>query len=114
MLFKALYFSDPESCRSILAAEDSGEQKALGQKVKGFSDTQWDFVKSRVTRTVNWYGFTNPANKHMKEVLLATEDRELADASSRDRVWGIGYREELRRSIGGIGARIDLERHSWR
>ena len=78
MFFKALYFSDPKSCRIILAAKDPGEQKALGQKVKGFSDALWDTVKSRVARTVNWYKFTHPSNQHMRQILL-----------------GIGYKEEV-------------------
>lgn len=94
MFCKALYFEDAEACRSILASRDPSEQKKIGQGVKGFSDSEWDTVKSRVARVGNWYKFTNPANRHMKDVLLETGDRELAEASSRDRIWGIGYKEE--------------------
>jgi predicted NAD-dependent protein-ADP-ribosyltransferase YbiA (DUF1768 family) len=39
MLLKALYFSDASSCAAILAAKEPGEQKALGQKVRGFDSS---------------------------------------------------------------------------
>jgi predicted NAD-dependent protein-ADP-ribosyltransferase YbiA (DUF1768 family) len=41
---------------------------------------------------VDWYKFTHPSNAYMRVVLLGTEQREIAEASSRDRVWGIGAR----------------------
>lgn len=91
MFCKALHFCDADSCRHILASPDPAEQKKLGQSVEGFSDDEWDRVKDRVARIGNWYKFTNPDNKHMRSVLLATEDKELAEAGRRDRIWGIGY-----------------------
>ena len=91
MFCKALYFSDGESCKVILATNDPAEQKKLGKNVKGFSDEEWDGVKSRVARVGNWFKFTHPENRHMRDILLGTEDRELAEAGRRDRVWGIGY-----------------------
>lgn len=39
MFLKALYFSDASSCAAILAAKEPGEQKALGQKVRGFDSS---------------------------------------------------------------------------
>ncbi|KAF3034293.1 hypothetical protein E8E12_001649 [Didymella heteroderae] len=68
-----MYFSDLACRAAILAAKDPGAQKALGRK----------------------YKVTNPANAHVKAVLLGTGEREIAEASSRDRVWGIGYKEEV-------------------
>jgi ribA/ribD-fused uncharacterized protein len=91
MFFKALYFSDAESCKAILLTADPAEQKKLGKNMKGFSDEEWDGVKSRVARVGNWFKFTHPESKHLREILLGTEDRELAEAGRRDRVWGIGY-----------------------
>lgn len=91
MFCKALYFCDADSCRSIMATSDPAEQKHLGQCVVGYSGA-WTVVNSRVARITNWYKFTDPENKHMKEILLATGDKELAEASRRDRLWGIGYR----------------------
>lgn len=104
MFLKALYFSDGESCKAILATNDPAEQKKLGKNVKGFSDEEWDGVKSRVARVGNWFKFAHPDNGNMREILLGTEERELAEAGRRDRVWGIGYQaheaERYRQSWG--------------
>jgi ribA/ribD-fused uncharacterized protein len=94
MFSKALYFSDATSCTHILATSDPKTQKELGQAVKNFNEYKWTLVKSRVACVGNWYKFTNPANRHMKNVLLGTAERELAEAARRDRVWGIGYNAE--------------------
>lgn len=94
MFLKALYFRDASSCSAILATRDPGAQKALGQKVSGFSDASWDTIKSRVARTMNWYEFTSPWNAHAKAVLLGTAEKEMAEASGSDRSWGIGHKEE--------------------
>ncbi|KAF2253829.1 DUF1768-domain-containing protein, partial [Trematosphaeria pertusa] len=88
MFCKAVYFSDASSCTRILNTRDPKEQKALGARVSGFNDYKWTRVKSRVARVGNWYKYVQ--NRAMKDVLLGTGERELAEASSRDRVWGIG------------------------
>ncbi|KAH7074387.1 hypothetical protein BKA63DRAFT_490938 [Paraphoma chrysanthemicola] len=85
MFAKGIVFADALSCTRILAK--------LGKAVTNFNEYKWTQVKSRVARVGNWYKFTNPVNKHMKEILLRTGDRELAEAARRDRVWGIGYDE---------------------
>jgi ribA/ribD-fused uncharacterized protein len=94
MFLKALYFSDTPSCTKILATPDPKSQKQLGQRVQNFSFWHWSRVKSRVVRVGSWYKYTAPGNKHMKEILLGTGERELAEAARRDRIWGIGYRAE--------------------
>ncbi|OCL15244.1 hypothetical protein AOQ84DRAFT_370538 [Glonium stellatum] len=75
MFGKALQFSDAATSARIMASRDPKEQKKLGG-----------------------------SNARLKEVLLATGERELCEASRRDRVWGIGYRadeaERYRRSWG--------------
>lgn len=85
----------------ILAERDPKEQKVLGQRVKGFNEYKWTRVKSRVVRMGSWYKFVQ--NRGMRDVLLATRESELAEASSRDRVWGIGYGAEEAESY----------RHAW-
>ncbi|KAF2128641.1 DUF1768-domain-containing protein [Dothidotthia symphoricarpi CBS 119687] len=91
MFCKAIYFSDEPSCTLIMATSDPKEQKRLGKQVAGFDEMKWDVVKSRVARVGNWYKFTHPANRAMKDVLLGTGERELVEAASRDRVWGVGF-----------------------
>jgi ribA/ribD-fused uncharacterized protein len=91
MFCKALYFGDGGSCKRIMETSDPSKQKKLGKEVEGFSNVEWDGVKSRVARVVNWYKFTNEGNRHMRDILLGTGERELAEAGRRDRIWGIGY-----------------------
>jgi ribA/ribD-fused uncharacterized protein len=93
MFAKALFFSSPTLCTRILATQDPKEQKKLGRSIPGFSEWHWDTVKRQATRVGNWYKFTDGRNGAMKNVLLGTGERELAEASRRDRVWGIGYGE---------------------
>jgi ribA/ribD-fused uncharacterized protein len=89
MFSKALYFADYAICTRILGTEDPKEQKKLGQAVKGFDEDKWGQVKFRVAVVGNWYKYCQ--NEEMGKVLLGTGKRELAEASRRDRVWGIGF-----------------------
>lgn len=91
MFLKALYFSSASSCTSILNTPDPKQQKKRGQRVAEFDAYRWGLVKLRAARVVNWYKFTDKRNVGMKGVLLGTRERKLAEASTGDRVWGIGY-----------------------
>jgi hypothetical protein len=42
MYLKALLFDDRETAELIMEAVDPGRQKALGRRVKNFSDAEWD------------------------------------------------------------------------
>ncbi|KAF2790281.1 DUF1768-domain-containing protein, partial [Melanomma pulvis-pyrius CBS 109.77] len=88
MFSKALYFGDSALSTRILSTPDPKDQKKLGQTVKNFNEHMWSRVKFRVAVVGNWYKFVQDVG--MREVLLGTGDRELAEASRRDRVWGIG------------------------
>lgn len=104
MFCKALFFGDSNSASLILSTPDPARHKKIGRAVKNFSNYEWDKVKSRAARVGNWYKYTDERNAGMKRVLLATRERELAEASRRDRVWGIGYNEkeaEGRRDMWG-------------
>jgi ribA/ribD-fused uncharacterized protein len=57
--------------------------------VAGFTDASWDEVKSVVVVAGSIAKFGQ--NPKLKGKLLATGDRLLVEAASRDRVWGIGY-----------------------
>ncbi|KAF2804967.1 DUF1768-domain-containing protein, partial [Mytilinidion resinicola] len=97
MCAKALYFADYAAAARILASKAPKEQQALGATVAGFSSEAWGrvepgeqrMVKERVVEQGNWYKFTQ--NRALREVLLGTGERELAEAGSKDRTWGIGY-----------------------
>ena len=89
---KALHFCDAATGACIMASSDPKEQKKLGSSVEGFSDSRRSCVKEKVAVQGNCYKFSQ--NARLKEALLATGERELCEASRRDRVWGIGYRAD--------------------
>ena len=63
--------------------------KALGRKVKEFSDSKWDDVKIPIMEKALRAKFVNP--KHgLLEKLLATGTRPIGEANPRDKYWGIG------------------------
>ena len=63
--------------------------KALGRKVKEFSDAKWDDVKIPIMEKALRAKFVNP--KHgLLEKLVATGDRPIGEANPRDKYWGIG------------------------
>ena len=63
--------------------------KALGRKVKDFSPARWDDVKIPIMEKAVRAKFVNPEHG-LLEKLLATGDREIAEANPRDKYWGIG------------------------
>lgn len=92
MYCKAARFHDTDRQAQVLASTSPKEQKALGKKTVGFDDASWDQVKSEVVIAGNIAKFGQ--NVHLGRKLLATGNRLLVEAASRDRVWGIGYSEK--------------------
>ncbi|KAL8792749.1 MAG: hypothetical protein Q9195_004636 [Heterodermia aff. obscurata] len=99
---KALLFNDTVSARDILATQSPSEQKVLGRKIKGWDDKKWDQVKFEVVVQGTRLKFHE--DETLRGHLLATAQRELVEASPRDRVWGIGceasFAEEQRAGWG--------------
>lgn len=85
---KALLFGDAAVGAQILAAEHPRQHKALGRKVKGFSDEQWRAHREQIVLDGNRAKFTQ--NPDLRALLLATAGTELVEASPYDRIWGIG------------------------
>lgn len=76
----------------MLKATTPKEHKSLGRKVRNFDHKLWDENKSRIVEEGNWWKFTNSKEKaQLTEMLLATGDRELVEASPFDGIWGIGF-----------------------
>ncbi len=89
MYCKAGRFHDSETQNLVLATRDPKEQKRLARLTKGFQSASWDEIKSDVVVAGNMAKFGQ--NKELKELLLGTGNRLLAEAASLDRVWGIGF-----------------------
>jgi len=79
------------------------ECKRLGRSVKGFDAEVWDEIKLQVVERGSYLKYTKGA-KDLKQKLLATEDRELVEASPFDRVWGVGFSAEQCRKGKKAGA----------
>ncbi|PQK13331.1 hypothetical protein BB8028_0004g02620 [Beauveria bassiana] len=107
MYQKAILFDDNEAGEEILAAESPRKVKALGRKVKGFSDKKWTANREIIVRKGNLLKFTNAVTEKglckgttedsaliegsLMDMLLATGTKELVEASPTDRIWGVGY-----------------------
>lgn len=96
MYCKAVCFGDMPIAWEILEAETPREQKALGRRVQGFTDQSWNAVKRQVVELANVTKFGQ--NEEIKAILLGTGQRELIEASPRDRIWGIGFGEKTGRA----------------
>ncbi|KEQ58273.1 DUF1768-domain-containing protein, partial [Aureobasidium melanogenum CBS 110374] len=89
MYNKAQTFNSPDIAAQILATTASKAQKALGRKIKGFSDAIWDAVKFGIVERGNLLKFEQ--DEDFKKVLLETGDRLLVEAAPQDKIWGIGH-----------------------
>ncbi|KAG5649754.1 hypothetical protein H0H81_002173 [Sphagnurus paluster] len=97
MLQKALLFSDFEIARQIMALTGTRKPelkavKALGRKVRGFDEATWKENRSRIVLEGTVHKFRQ--NEELLGKLLATGETEIAEASPRDRIWGIGFGEK--------------------
>ncbi|KAF3933414.1 hypothetical protein ABW19_dt0208844 [Dactylella cylindrospora] len=66
--------------------------KALGRAVPNFDDDVWKENRYKIVVEANYLKFTQ--NDDLKTKLLGTGNRELVEASPRDRIWGVGYGAE--------------------
>ncbi len=88
MAEKARLFGDEETRVAILAAASPRDHKALGRKVRSFDSARWADACREVVYRGNIAKFSQ--NADLRELLLATGDRTLAEASPYDKIWGIG------------------------
>ena len=89
---KALLFNDNETNLKIMGSKAPKEYKQLGRQVKNFSPKLWDEKKFDIVVKGNLAKFSQ--NENLKQFLLNTKDKILAEASPYDKIWGIGMAQD--------------------
>jgi ribA/ribD-fused uncharacterized protein len=85
---KALLMGDFEAAAEIMLEKNPANHQALGRKIQGFNQDLWNANKYQIVRDGNMARFTQSAK--CRELLLATGDKILVEASPYDKVWGVG------------------------
>lgn len=88
MFAKAQFFDDPRLAYQILDTPDPRLAKALGRKVHNFDEAVWTQVSLELVADIQYYKFKS--TQELTDIILATEDRTLVEASPTDCIWGIG------------------------
>jgi len=85
---KAKLMGDADTASDIMAANDPRECKRLGQAVRPWDEDLWRQMRPSILFEGLLQKFQQDAN--LREMLLMTGDAILAEASPRDKVFGIG------------------------
>jgi ribA/ribD-fused uncharacterized protein len=80
-----------------MATKDPNVMKRLGRTIVGFDQDVWDREVERIANACNLAKFTQ--HPKLKEELLATGSRVIAEASANDRIWGIGVDWEVGKDV---------------
>lgn len=88
MLTKASLMGDEEIFHEIEKAADPKSCKALGRGVRNFDQALWDRHLDEIGFEVVLQKFAS--NRQLREVLLSTGNKVLAEAAPNDGRWGIG------------------------
>jgi len=91
---KALLFApDDPTAHAILSpnspAPHPRKLRELGREIPNFSDAIWHKHRFEIVVEGNYLKFMQ--NPDLKAQLLATGQREIVEASPRDKIWGVGY-----------------------
>jgi ribA/ribD-fused uncharacterized protein len=89
MAKKALLFADIQTQNKIMQTSAPREQKDLGRTVANFDARTWNEHKFAIVWQANFLKFSQ--HQDLRERLLNTGDKILAEASPVDLVWGIGF-----------------------
>ena len=85
---KARTATDLNKCREILFHADPATQKYLGQRVRGLDEVAWEKNRLGYMKDILISKYTQ--HPDLKDALVGTGNRRLAEANSRDAFYGIG------------------------
>ena len=88
MYAKAQLFNDIDIANKIMFSNSPRQIKILGRKVKNFDEEVWNNNKKALVKKGLKEKFKQ--NNNLKEILIATDNSIIAEASQYDKVWGIG------------------------
>lgn len=91
MCCKAALFGDIETMEMLLQETNPKRVKALGRLVRPFDEEKWVAAREKIVFEGNLAKFSQ--DHELKAMLLTTGDKLLVEASSFDRIWGIGFNE---------------------
>lgn len=92
MYAKAYIMNDFEMANRIASHVLRGREtplvyKRMGRKVANYDDSLWDKYRQRVMKSVLYSKFCEPS---MRQLLIATGNRKIIEASPYDHIWGAG------------------------
>jgi ribA/ribD-fused uncharacterized protein len=96
MAEKARFFGDHETLALILDRTNPRAQKTLGRMVRGFDQERWNKVRRGIVYRGNLAKFEQ--NAQLRDLLLATGEKTIVEASPTDRIWGIGLSADDQRA----------------
>tara|TARA_B100001964_G_C13997295_1_gene493344 strand:+ start:259 stop:741 length:483 start_codon:yes stop_codon:yes gene_type:complete len=88
MAYKAFIMNDLNTMEKIMQTYNPYQCKKLGRQVKNWNQELWDQNKCDIMFDALYYKFSQ--NDDIRQKLLSTGNSTLAEASPRDRIWGIG------------------------
>lgn len=88
MAKKALLFNDIEHYYLIMGEPDPRKDKAYGKDVRNYDGDLWHSCNEEIIFHANYAKFSQ--HMELKEALLATGDKQLVEASPKDKIYGIG------------------------
>jgi len=99
MVRKARLFEDAAAEQAIMESNSPRDQKAIGRKIKGFSQEVWE-AEGENNRPLCWNEVYRgnlakfQQNADLLEWLKGTAGTLLVEASPYDKIWGIGLGED--------------------
>ena len=93
---KAKFFGDIVTRRNTMASSDPTRHEDFGHSVPNFNQEHWEQHRCDIVVKGNLAKFLAPS---LRQQLVDTGGKFLAEASPHDPVWGIGFRTDDMRAF---------------